>query len=85
MNFSGELLQTNATAFAKRWADTRREKADAQHFVSEFLAVFIAGDTVKLGEREKPVKIIGFPKDASEPAIVAALMERWQAISTNQP
>ena len=59
MKLSWDEIQANAIAFSKRWADTHREKADAQPFVSEFLSVFGVDDPVKVGEREKPVKISG--------------------------
>ena len=59
MKLSWDEIQANAVAFSKRWADTRREKADAQPFVSEFLGIFGVDDPVKVGEREKPVKISG--------------------------
>ena len=59
MKMSWDEIQANAVAFSKRWADTLREKADAQPFVTEFLGVFGVDDPVKVGEREKPVKISG--------------------------
>jgi len=59
MCLSWEEIHANAVAFSKRWSDTRREKADAQHLISEFLGVFGVDDPVKAGEREKPVKISG--------------------------
>ncbi|MCL2075036.1 MAG: class I SAM-dependent DNA methyltransferase [Betaproteobacteria bacterium] len=59
MRLSWEAIQANAIAFAKRWKDARRENADAQAFVTEFLGVFGVPDPVKAGEREKTVKISG--------------------------
>ncbi|MCL2722330.1 MAG: hypothetical protein FWD47_13455 [Treponema sp.] len=57
MPLSWAEIQENAIKFSKRWADTHREKADAQPFVTEFLGVFGVDDPVKVGEREKQVKI----------------------------
>ena len=54
---SWDDMQSNAVAFSKRWKDTHREKAEAQPFVIEFLGVFGVEDPVKIGEREKIIKI----------------------------
>ncbi|MDR0324587.1 MAG: methylase [Oscillospiraceae bacterium] len=59
MPLGWDEIGARAVAFSKRWADTCREKADAQSFVTEFLGVFGVYDPVKVGEREKPVKISG--------------------------
>jgi len=59
MQLSWDEILKRAVAFAKRWKETHREKADAQPFVTEFLDVFGVDDPVKVGEREKTVKISG--------------------------
>jgi len=59
MQLSWDEINVRAVAFAKRWKETHREKADAQPFVTEFLGVFGVEDPVKVGEREKTVKISG--------------------------
>ena len=59
MPLSWDEIQRNAIAFSKRWKDARREKADAQPFVTEFVGVFGVDDPVKVGEHEKIVKISG--------------------------
>ncbi|MCL2624346.1 MAG: hypothetical protein FWD31_11850, partial [Planctomycetaceae bacterium] len=59
MQLSWDEIYDRAMAFSKRWLGTQREKADAQPFVTEFLGVFGVDDPVKVGEREKPVKVSG--------------------------
>ena len=59
MQLSWDEINVRAVAFSKRWKETHREKADAQPFVTEFLGVFGVEDPVKVGEREKTVKISG--------------------------
>jgi len=59
MQLSWDDIQANAVKFSKRWDSTHREKAEAQPFVTEFLGVFGVVDPVKVGEREKIVKISG--------------------------
>ena len=59
MQLSWNEIYDRAVAFAKRWKETHREKADAQHFVTGFPGVFGVDDPVKAGEREKPVKVSG--------------------------
>ena len=59
MRLSWDEIQSNAVRFSKRWEKAHREKADAQHFISEFLGVFGVEDPAKVGEREKPVKLPG--------------------------
>jgi len=59
MLLSWQEIQQNATKFSKRWETARREKADEQPFIIELLGVFGVEDPVKVGERQKDVKVKG--------------------------
>ena len=59
MKLTWDTIQTNAVAFSKRWETARREKSDEQPFIIELLGVFGVEDPVKVGERQKEVKVKG--------------------------
>ena len=59
MQLSWQEIQQNATKFSKRWEAARREKADEQPFIIELLGVFGIEGPVKVGERQKEVKVKG--------------------------
>ena len=59
MQLTWDEIQANAMRFSKRWESARREKADEQPFVIELLGVFGVEDPVKVGERQKEVKVKG--------------------------
>jgi len=59
MRLSWDEIQSNAVLFAKRWEKARREKADEQPFIIELLGVFGVEDPVKVGERQREVKVKG--------------------------
>ena len=59
MQLSWDEITQNATKFSKRWETARREKADEQPFIIELLGVFGVEDPVKVGERQKEVKVAG--------------------------
>ena len=59
MHLSWDEIQEKAIRFSKRWETARREKADEQPFIIELLGVFGVDYPVKVGERQKEVKVKG--------------------------
>ena len=52
-----EQIQTRAFAFAKRWQEATNEEAQAQGFITAFLAVFGVDDPFAVGAFERKVPL----------------------------
>jgi len=50
-------IQSNATAFSKRWKDAKNEEAQAQSFLTDFLRVFGINDPEAIGDFEYKVPL----------------------------
>ena len=55
MPLSWEQMQKHAFTFAKKWQDASSEKAQAQGFITAFLAVFGVNDPFAVGDFERKV------------------------------
>ena len=49
-------ISARALRFSRRWKSAKREKADEQPFVIEFISIFGVDDPIMVGERQKELK-----------------------------
>ena len=57
MPLTWEQMQKHAFAFAKKWQDASNEEADAQGFITAFLAIFGVEDPRVVGDFERKVAL----------------------------
>ena len=57
MPLSWEQMQKRAFAFAQKWQDASSEKAQAQGFITAFLAVFGVQEPFAVGDFERKVQL----------------------------
>jgi len=57
MRLPWDSIQSNATAFSKRWKDAKSEEAQAQSFLTDFLRAFSIGDPEYIGDFEYKVDL----------------------------
>jgi len=57
MRLPWDEIQSNATAFSKRWRDAKNEEAQAQSFLTDFLRVFGIDDPEDIGDFEYKVPL----------------------------
>jgi len=57
MRLMWDAIQSNATAFSKRWRDAKNEEAQAQSFLTDFMRVFGIDDPEAIGDFEYKVPL----------------------------
>jgi len=57
MRLPWDTIQSNATAFSKRWKDAKNEEAQAQSFLTDFFRVFGVDDPESIGDFEYKVPL----------------------------
>ena len=57
MRLPWDEIQSNATAFSKRWRDAKNEEAQSQSFLTDFLRVFGIDDPESIGDFEYKVPL----------------------------